>query len=90
MSEVPILLRLRVQLLLYVLNGLYLYPQFFSLLPFQFSPPSHQGTVSKWLCGPELPMGVSPQHSQKRDFATDKDANLTEEHVGGGGWKYAN
>ena len=38
-------------LLLYLLNCLYLNPWVFSLLCFQFSPPSHWGEVSEQLCG---------------------------------------
>jgi len=52
-----------VQLLLSLLNCLYLNPQVFSLLPFWFCPPSHLRGVSEWLHGTELPAGgVKPQH----------------------------
>jgi len=51
-----------VQLLLYLLNCLYLNPLILSLLPFQFAPSSHCREMSKWLQGTELPAGVNPEH----------------------------
>lgn len=53
------------QLLLYVLNCLYLNPHVFSLLPFQFFPQTHVWGVSKYLCGAELLTGVNPQQQFK-------------------------
>lgn len=57
-----VLLCLKAQFLLYLLNYLYLRPQAVSLLPFQLHPPSHGGRVSKRLCEAELLAGVKPQH----------------------------
>ena len=48
-NEFLILLCLHVQLLLYLLNCLFLKSWVFSLLPFWFSRPTHQGR-SEWLC----------------------------------------
>ena len=50
-NEFLVLLCLRAQLFLYLLNCLYLSPRVFSLLLFRFSPPSQQGGMSEWVCG---------------------------------------
>jgi len=51
-KEFLVLLCLCAQLLLYLLNCLYLNPQVLSLLPLWFSPPLHWEGVSKQRCDP--------------------------------------
>lgn len=38
----------------------------FSLLSFQFSLPSHVGTMNKWLCGIQLPAGLIPRKDHQK------------------------
>lgn len=62
-NEFLALLCLCVWLLFSLLHCLYLSLWVFSLLPFLFSPPCHQGWASEWLCVPWLPAGIKPpQH----------------------------
>lgn len=57
-----VLLYLHMWLLLYLVNCLYLSPCIFTLLPFEFSPPSYLERVNKQLCGVQLPAGVKTHH----------------------------
>ena len=66
-NEFLILPCLSEQLLLYLLNCLYLNPWVFSLSPFRFSPSSHQWGVSERLSCAWLPDGVKPEHSSHGD-----------------------
>ena len=65
-NEFLVWLCLRAQLLLYLLNCLYLNPWVFSLLLFWLSPPSHCEGVSKWLCGPSCWLRLN--HDNKVGF----------------------
>ena len=65
-NEFLVLLCVHEWLLLYLLNCLYLNPLVFSLLPLQFSPPSHLREVSEQLHGAQLQAGVKPWYSLRR------------------------
>lgn len=70
-------------LLLCLVNCPYLSPWVLTLSPLRFSPPSHPGTVSKWLCGAELPGRAKPQHKQTNSWYLSSNlyCRLFERHV---------
>lgn len=66
MNEFCVVLSLWVQTFLHLLICLYLNPQVFSLLLFQFLPLSQCGRSEQAMCGAQLPAVLKPQHPVKK------------------------